>query len=105
MNDDVLSLIEPSVPLRLAVTLPSAPCSHGRGVTVTVSGAAERLDTVNAPSEPGCGACVRMAGVIASPPLLCAACEVWCSAARATPPANSAAGAAATAIHRLIGTS
>ena len=46
MNVDSLTLTPGSVARRFTDTLPAVDCTHGRGVTLTVSGAGERFATV-----------------------------------------------------------
>ena len=46
MNVDASTLTPGSFARRLTDTLPEVACTHGRGVTVTASGAAERFAIV-----------------------------------------------------------
>ena len=69
VNVDWLTLTPGSVARRFGDTLPVADCVHGRGVTVTAIGAADRLATVSVVSAPGCGPCSMIAGIIESPPV------------------------------------
>ena len=95
-----------SVALRFGETLPAADCSHGRGVTVTLSGVVERLATVIEPSGPdGAFWTSITAGERDSPPSACRAAAAPPAAAfcpSAAPPAPSARTTAPSATLRFI---
>ena len=104
VNVDWLTLTPGSVARRFGETLPVAACTHGRGVTVTASGAAERLATVSVASGPGCASCSITAGIIDSPPSFAWAADPPAAAPcpSAAPPAPSAVSTAPSATYRFM---
>jgi hypothetical protein len=95
---------ELSVAFRFGETLPAADWTHGRGVTVTVSGPSERFATVYVASGPGLASCSTTTGNIDSPPVSCAAAAPPAAAVcpSAAPPAPSAASTAPSAMYFFI---